>query len=318
MRFMKLLLLVALLTFGARGVYAQFETASLVGKVTDSTGAVIPDATVTVTNTETGVAITRQTNESGEYNVPALRNGVYRVVATKQGFDTAITENVNLAIGTNQRVNLTMGVGHASDVVTVEASDLVLETETSQKQQIITTEQIEAFPLINLNYSDLVSLSAGAQAAPASEDLGTTSMTREGSFNINGQRSTFNNYLLDGMDNNAHGTSNQGFSNQVINPPYSSISQFSIVTTLPSAEYGRSAGGTINTAFKQGTNKIHGQAYEYYRNTVLNANGWFKPAAGADRPLPRATVPATPQGSAARACLSPDGSAGSDSRAPCR
>lgn len=281
MRFMKLLLLVALLAFGARGVYAQFETASLVGKVTDSTGAVIPGATVTVTNTETGVAISRQTNDSGEYNVPALRNGVYRVVVTKDGFDSFITDNVNLAIGTNQRVDATMTVGN-KEAVTVEASDLVLETETSQRQQIITTEQIEAFPIINLNYADLVTLSAGAMAAPAGEDLGTTSMTREASFNINGQRSTFNNYLLDGMDNNQHGTSNQGFSNQVINPPYASISQFSIVTTLPSAEYGRASGGTINTAFKQGTNKIHGQVYEYYRNTILNAPGWFKPAAGSD------------------------------------
>ncbi len=275
MRFTKLFFLaMVLFVLSSGSAYAQFETASVVGRVTDSTGAVIVGAKVTVTNADTNVAISRITDRAGEYTVPALHPGVYRVVASMSSFNDAVTENVHLEVGTNQRVDLSMTIGN-TETLTV-ASETVLETDTSQKQQIITNEQIEALPLLNMNYSDLVSLSTGVTQDAAGQDLGTTSLVREGSYNINGQRSTYNNYLLDGIDNNAHGTSNQGFSNQVINPSQYNTSQFSIVTTLPAAEYGRSAGGTINVAFKHGGNKVHGMAYDSLRNTIANANGFFK------------------------------------------
>jgi hypothetical protein len=278
MRFKKLISLTLMLFALCVGrVYAQFETASLVGRVTDSSGAVLAGATVTVINVDTNVAISRVTDKAGEYTVPALHAGVYRVVAAMNGFDDAVTENVHLEVGTNQRVNLGMTIGN-KETVTVEANSMALESETSQRQQVVTSEEIDAFPLLNMNYSDLATLSTGVTQDAAGQDLGTSSVVREGSFNINGQRSTFNNYLLDGMDNNAHGTSNQGFSNQVINPPQYDISQFSIVTTLPAAEYGRASGGTFNVAFKSGTNQFHGMLYESLRNTVANANGFFKAA----------------------------------------
>jgi len=284
MRFMKLLsLTLMLLTLFVGKSYGQFETASLVGTVTDSTGAVLPGARVTATNIDTNVTISRITNNAGEYTIPALHAGTYRVVAANAGFIDAVTENVHLVVGTNQRVNLKMAIVGTKETVTVEAGEQALETDTSQKQQIVTSEQIEAFPLLNLNYSDLITLSSGVTQDAAGQDLGTSSVVREGSFNINGQRSTYNNYLLDGMDNNAHGTSNQGFSNQVINPSQYDITQFSIVTTLPTAEYGRSAGGTFNVALKSGTNKFHGMAYESLRNTIANANGFFKAASNSGR-----------------------------------
>ena len=240
MRLQKLLsLTLMLLTLCAGTVYAQFETASLVGRVTDSTGAVLAGATVTATNIDTNVSISRITNKAGEYTVPALHAGTYRVVAADTGFVDAVTENVHLKVGTNQRVDMKLSLGN-TETVTVQANEQALETDTSQKQQVVTSEQIDAFPLLNMNYSDLITLSSGVTQDAAGQDLGTSSVVREGSFNINGQRSTYNNYLLDGMDNNAHGTSNQGFSNQVINPSQYNITQFSIVTSLPTAEYGRS------------------------------------------------------------------------------
>ena len=279
MRLKKLLFLaLMLLALCTAKIYAQFETSSLVGRVTDPTGAVVPGATVTATNMDTNVSISRITNKAGEYTVPALHAGTYRVVATTNGFVDAITENIHLEVGTNQEVDLKVTVGN-TEAVTVEASQLVLESESSQKQQVVTSDQIEAFPLQNMNYSDLVTLSTGVTLDAAGQDLGTSSVVREGSYNINGQRSTYNNYILDGIDNNAHGTSNQGFSNQVINPSQYDISQFSIVTTIPAAEYGRSAGGIINAAVKQGTNQIHAMLYESIRNTIANANGYFKAAA---------------------------------------
>jgi len=278
MHFKKLLFLALVLLFMAVRGNAQFETASLVGRVTDESGAVVVGAKVTVTNTATNVSNNRVTDKDGEYVVPALNPGVYNITAEKDGFANATTESVHLLVGTNKAVNLKMGVSH-SETVTVDANQVALETETSQKQQVVTNDEIEALPLLNMNYSDLVQLSAGVIQDAAGQDLGTSSTVREGSYNINGQRSTYNNYLLDGMDNNAHGTSNQGFSNQVINPSQYDVTQFSIVTTIPAAEYGRAAGGTINVAFKQGTNRYHGMVYDSLRNTIANANGFFKATA---------------------------------------
>lgn len=273
-------LLTLLLLLVAIPSKAQFETGTIVGKATDATGAVVPGATVTVTNIDTGVTLTRVTDDSGDYQLPSLRSGKYRVQVTKPGFNTATAENVTLQVGTTQRVDLPLAVGGATENTTVTASDLVLETESSQKQTVVTTEQLQAFPLPTLNYSDLVRLSTGVVTAPLGISSNSASLIREASYNINGQRSMFNDYLLDGMDNNAHGVSNQGFSNQVISPSQFSVSQFSVVTNNQSAEYGRSSGGTINVVFKSGTNKIHGTVYDFFRNTALNSIGYFKPNAG--------------------------------------
>jgi hypothetical protein len=116
---------------------------------------------------------------------------------------------------------------------------------------------------------------------------GSTANPREGSFNINGLRSTFNNYMLDGLDNNAYGTSNQGFSNQVMQPSPDAVAEFKVVTNNMSAEYGRSAGATVNVASRSGTNRFSGAAWEFFRDTKLNATGFFLPASGQKPPLER-------------------------------
>ena len=121
----------------------------------------------------------------------------------------------------------------------------------------------------------------------SSLNTGSASTVREGSFNVNGLRSTFNNFLLDGLDNNAYGTSNQGFSNQVMQPSPDAVAEFKVVTNNMSAEYGRSAGGTINVAYRSGTNRWSGAAWEFFRDTKLNAVGFFKPVTGEKPPLSR-------------------------------
>src|SRR4030095_16592655 len=108
-----------------------------------------------------------------------------------------------------------------------------------------------------------------------------------GAFNVNGLRSTFNNFLIDGVDNNSYGTSNQGFSNQVMQPPPDAVDQFKVVTNNESAEYGRSAGATINVAYRSGTNDFRGSMWEFNRNTALNATGFFTPPSGEKPPLQR-------------------------------
>src|SRR5206468_6506443 len=143
-----------------------------------------------------------------------------------------------------------------------------LETDTSARGQVINQSAMVELPLNGRSYSDLALLTTGVVRSPSAA-------SREGSFVVNGLRSTFNNYLLDGIDNNAYGTSNQGFANQVAQPSPDSIAEFKVITNNYSAEYGRSGGATIDVAMRSGTNMLHGTAYEFLRNTNLNAVGYI-------------------------------------------
>ena len=131
----------------------------------------------------------------------------------------------------------------------------------------------------------LALLSTGVRQSALNKS--TNGTPREGAFNVNGLRSTFNNFLIDGVDNNAYGTSNQGFSNQVMQPAPDAVSEFRVVTNNQSAEYGRAAGATVNVAYRSGTNQFHGDAWEFFRDTALNATTFFKPADGQKPPLRR-------------------------------
>ena len=141
---------------------------------------------------------------------------------------------------------------------------------------MVTSRQATDLPLNGRNYADLALLSTGVRQS----DYAFANPPREGSFNVNGQRSIFNNFMMDGVDNNAYGTSNQGFSNQVVQLTPDAVGEFKVVTTNASAEYGRSSGAVINATMKSGTNEFHGTVWEYLRNTSLNATGFFKPATG--------------------------------------
>ncbi len=272
-------LLIALFGTVAR---AQYENGSLNGTIHDATGAVVGNATVTVTNVSTGIVNATRSNGSGDYEFPSLRAGVYTVQAEAESFEPALAKNITIAVGGRQRIDLTMNVGQAT-ATTVEVSDvaLQLETETSERGQTVSEYQTESLPLVSRNYSDLLALIVGSRQAPtAATTTAVTSLVRAGSYNVNGLRSMFNNYLLDGMDNNAYGESNQGFDNQIIQPPPDSISQFQVVTNNESAEYGRSAGATINVATKSGSNQFHTTLYEFNRNTDLNAFGYIHAQSG--------------------------------------
>jgi hypothetical protein len=259
-------------------LHAQYENGSVVGTIRDKSGAGIPNTVVTITNNATTVATKAATNAEGDYEVPSLHVGVYKISATSPGFTDAVANNITVSVGGRQRIDLTLNVGATETTVEVSDVALQLETETSERGQIITNYQSEAFPLVTRNYSDLLGLIPGSRQAPtAATTSSINSLTRAGSYNVNGQRSMFNNFLLDGLDNNAYGESNQGFDNQIIAVPPDSVAQFQVVTDNESAEYGRSSGATINVASQSGTNRFHATAYEFIRNTNLNAAGFFKP-----------------------------------------
>ncbi len=256
---------------------AQFDTAAVVGTVRDASGAVVPTAKVTLTGIETGISIVRIAGGDGNYEFAAVRPGKYVVTAEKTGFAVALVDDVQVQVGARLRVDLQLSLGQLSEKVEVTGRSLV-ETDSSQRGQVITGDQTRALPLIAREYSTLALLATGVKLGGSSLTTGNT--PREGAFNVNGLRSTFNNFLIDGVDNNAYGTSNQGFSNQVMQPPPEAIGEFKVVTNNMSAEYGRAAGATINVNYRSGTNALHGSGWEFLRDTSMNAAGFFKPATG--------------------------------------
>ena len=266
------------LLLSAASTFAQFDTAAVVGTVRDASGAVVQGAKVTVTGVDTGISAVRTTADAGNFEFASMKPGLYVLTAEKEGFATALADNVQVQVGARLRVDLEMPIGQVSEKVEVKAGQSVLETDSSQRGQVVTGEQTRALPLIAREYSSLALLTTGVKLGGSSLTTGNT--PREGAFNVNGLRSTFNNFLIDGVDNNAYGTSNQGFSNQVMQPAPEAIGEFKVVTNNVSAEYGRAAGATINVSYGSGSNVFHGTGWEFLRDSSFNATGFFKPASG--------------------------------------
>ena len=262
----------------ASGASAQFDTATVVGTVRDTSNALVPAAKVTLTSVATGISAEKTSGDNGGFEFSAVKPGRYVITAEKSGFAVALVDDVQVQVGARLRVDLQMAVGQVTEKVEVKASSPLLETDSSQRGQIISGDQTRALPLIGREYSALALLTTGVKLAGSSLTTGNT--PREGAFNVNGLRSTFNNFLIDGVDNNAYGTSNQGFSNQVMQPAPDAIGEFKVVTNNMSAEYGRAAGATINVSYRSGTNTVHGAGWEFLRDTSLNAEGFFKPPTG--------------------------------------
>lgn len=273
-RFVLFLLALCLVVAWPISLHAQFETASVLGYVRDSSGAVISRAAVSLINQETKAQVTAQTNAQGAYEFTDVKVGQYTVTATSNGFGSSTTAPFTVTVNARQRVDVALKVGSNAETVTVDAAAALLETDTSERGQVIGTREVENLPLNGRAYADLAALVPGVRRNILEN---TTDSSRDASFNVNGQRSEFNNFLLDGVDNNAYGTSNQGFSNQAIPPSPDAISEFRVETDNYSAEYGRSAGAVINVSIRSGSNSFHGKAYDYIRNTVFNAIGPFTP-----------------------------------------
>ena len=257
---------------------AQFETASVLGFVHDSSGAVIPNAKVTLVNTATGVEATVDADTQGQFTFTSVRIGQYKVKASAAGFSEAVTETFSAEVNARQRVDVTLKPGAATETVTVTGAAALLNTEDSERGQIISARDVNNLPLNGRAYADLALLTPGVRANNLENQTVTS---RDASYNVNGQRSEFNNFMLDGLDNNAYGTSNQSFSNQAIQPSPDAISEFRVSTDNYSAEYGRASGAVFNVSIKSGTNQIHGKLWEYNRNTAFNAIGPFTPPTSA-------------------------------------
>ena len=257
---------------------AQFDSGAVLGTIRDASGGVLPGVNVTLLNVDTGISFEKTTDDRGGYEFVTVRVGVYSVKAELEGFSAREVPHIKVDVGARQRIDVELGVSGVAEAVSVTAAAPLIESDSSQRGQLITGDQTRALPLNGREYSALALLTTGVRLG--SSNLTTGATPREGTFNVNGLSSTFNNFLIDGVDNNAYGTSNQGFSNQVMQPPPDAVGEFKVVTNNMSAEYGRAAGATVNVVYRSGTNQLHGAVWEFLRDTSMNATGFFKPATG--------------------------------------
>ncbi len=251
---------------------AQYDTATVLGTVSDPSKSVVTGAQVSILNTQTGIKQTTTTDESGNYLFLNLHIGTYKVTAEMTGFKTASSDVFSLTVNARQRVNLTLEVGEVTQSIVVSAAVATLETDSSDRGQVINRTAIVNLPLNGRAYADLALLSPGVRRSNIA--------ARDASFNVNGLRSSHNNFLVDGVDNNAYGTSNQGFSNQVVQLNPDAVEEFKVQTNNFSAEFGRAGGAVINASVRSGTNEFHGSVWEFIRNTKLNAVGAIRPSTG--------------------------------------
>ncbi|HTZ74066.1 MAG TPA: carboxypeptidase regulatory-like domain-containing protein [Candidatus Aquilonibacter sp.] len=264
------LCIACLLWLSAAPAWGQ-ETASVVGTVTDASGAVIPGATATLTNIGTGVVQTATTNGTGDYDFPLLQVGTYSVKVEAKGFKTYTVPSIPLSAGDRFRADAKLQVGEAAQ--TVEVSGAVapaLQTDTSNIGSLVPAQSVQDLPLNGRNLIQLVQLQPGVTSgSPGSIVQGNRPDDRRliSSFSVNGQVDTMNNNLIDGMDNNERIIGTIG-----VRPSIDAVQEMSIQTNKYDASVGRTGGGVVDVITKSGTNDFHGSAYEFFRNKVLNAN----------------------------------------------
>jgi hypothetical protein len=250
--------------------WGQEVTASITGTVTDPRGASLPGATVTATSQERGQTYTALTNDSGLYRITQLPVGTYTVQVEKSGFSLASYPAFVLTLNQVARVDVAMKVGQASETVEVTGAAPLLATETTQVDTVINSATNDNLPLASRNYVQLTLLAPGAVSTdPSSFNNGNNTAGYGGRPLINGNREQANNFMLDGMDNNQVSDNLLGYT-----PAPDAIQEFNLITSNAPAEFGNFEGGIVNATIKSGTNALHGDVWEFFRNDVLNANSW--------------------------------------------
>ena len=248
-------------------VFSQSSDAVLVGIVQDSTGAALPESSVTAVNTATGVSRQVAANESGAWQIGPLVPGTYELRISRTGFKTAVRTGVVLQTGATLKIDVALDLGDVSERIEVTAAAPMLQTQEASVGGVITTQQLERIPVNGRNYTRLLVLMPGTSDIRRSQGRGDLSGTQM--VSVNGQRTQDNNYSIDGVDNNMMFMNSPGGS-----PPMDAIQEFRVATGN-SAEYGRSAGASVNLSIKSGSRDIHGSVYEYLRNDKFDANTFF-------------------------------------------
>ncbi len=275
---LRLILLAILLL--ATSLIAQTFRGTVLGTVTDPSGAVVPGAKVSVKNVNTGLERTTQTSADGSYAVTELPIGLYTVTVSQSGFQTSVTNNVSVEVAGERRVDVALKTGQVSEHVEVSGEELPqVETTNDTLGGVLTQDTVKDLPINGRDYTKLIFLNPGVAGSP---DQISDSPGSFGEFSMNGARGRSNNYLLDGTD------MNDGYRNDpAINQagvfgtpsailPIDSISDMRVLSNFQ-PEYGRNGGAIVNIVTKSGTNALHGDFFEYFRNDALDARNYFDP-----------------------------------------
>ena len=267
-----LALLVALWLLSPLSLHAQ-TTATIVGDVTDSSGAVAPNVSVTVINEGTRIERKVQTNEAGQYRVTPLNPGVYTIQLESAGFKKQVRSGVALEVAAVLEVDFTLEVGELTQTVEITGVTPVLQTEEASVGNVVTGKELERLPVNQRNYTRLILLMPGTSSVRRSQAQGTAQSGTE-LYSVNGGRPQDNNYTLDGVDSNMQMMNSPG-----ISPPMDALQEFKVATNTGS-EFGRSMGANVSMVMKSGTRDLHGTLYEYLRNDKFDANEFFANRSG--------------------------------------
>ncbi|MGB8010059.1 MAG: carboxypeptidase regulatory-like domain-containing protein [Terriglobales bacterium] len=280
-------LLCAVFVLFIPSLWAQTSTTGLLkGQLTDPAGRAVANAEVRATNEATHEVRVVKSGQEGSYVIPLLPPGSYQVDADATGFAHAILKGVILTVTETTVENISLKVGTASTTVEVKVAAPVVETSTNALGDVVTSAQVESLPLVNRNYTQIMTLSAGVvSGVTLATELGNGSggkipVNELGGENVNGARASDINFRMDGVDVNDYDAS--GFGVPIPNPD--TIQEFKVQTGMYDAEYGRDAGANVNLVTKSGSNAFHGNVFEFWRNDVLNANDFFLNENGAPRP----------------------------------
>src|SRR5215467_10300719 len=266
--------IVALIALGTGLSFAQTSTATILGTVKDTSGALIPGVSITVKHTESGLTRTVVSSEQGGYDVRLLPVGAYEITTMMPGFKSDVRTGISLVVGQEAVVDLTLQVGAPAEQVTVSEEAPLVNTTTASTSGVITEQQVKELPLNGRSFDQLITLNAGVSNATSNTlDGGNWNM-----FSVAGKRPETNRFIINGVDwvgGNANGIyiTPEGASRQMLG--VEAVREFNVLTDTYSAEYGKRAGGQVSIQTTSGTNRFHGSAFDYLRNSVLDARNFF-------------------------------------------
>ena len=279
-------LALALCVFTAVPANAQVTGATLTGTITDASGAVVAGAQISIKNSATGSTRDVTSDTNGYYVAPNLTPGDYEVRVSAKGFSTAVQSNLSLAVGAQQQANFALKVGETTTTVQVTEAAPQVELTSSTLTGQVEAETVRELPLNGRDWTSLATLQPGVSRIETQMSYDTSARGNRGfgsELTVSGQRSTFNNYRIDGITVSDYAMAAPGNVIGVV-LGVDSVQEFSVLTGGFSAEYGRATGGVINAVSKGGTNQFHGDAYEFLRNSALDANDYFTKSAGKATP----------------------------------
>jgi hypothetical protein len=253
-------------------LYAQAPTGQITGTISDPSGAVVAGAVVTLVNSATNVRRESIANEEGLFTIPALPPGIYNIQIEAKGFPRQSRENVELQVGQVARIDFSLQIGNVAETIQVTGGAPVIDADTASLGTVIENRRIVDLPLNGRNYLQLASLAPGATTYGPASSQGQQRMggaRNSFSLNVAGQRVHYNHYTLDGIEN-----TDPNFNTYLLLPSIDALQEFKVESGIFQAEYGRAI-AQINVSTKSGTNRIHGAAFEFLRNSALDAkNLW--------------------------------------------